>query len=167
AGYNSGAWTAASASGVITSSAAAANHASGANNTGIGFIDSSITSSPNTTPNTIELAYAQLGDTNLDGTVDFNDLGQMLKSYGHAGTWVNGDTNYDGQVDFNDLGALLKNYGHSLAPTQSAPPAAVGAASTTTVLAAVDATPADSVVSVSSTTDQRKSGTLTPIVNTK
>jgi hypothetical protein len=53
------------------------------------------------------------GDANLDGMVDFADLGMLLTNYNHAGNWTTGDFNHDGQVDFADLGILLTNYNRS------------------------------------------------------
>ncbi len=51
------------------------------------------------------------GDTDLDGDVEFDDLGRLLGAYDGAGTVFDGDSTYDGLVDFNDLGRLLGNYG--------------------------------------------------------
>jgi len=55
---------------------------------------------------------AGLGDANLDGTVDFNDLVKLAQSYNTSGkTWFSGDFTYDGSVDFNDLVVLAQHYG--------------------------------------------------------
>ncbi len=72
-----------------------------------------------------EVRATLLGDTNLDGSVDVTDLGNLASSYGAASgaLWVQGDSNYDGAVDVTDLGNLASNYGGALA---SGP--AVGAA---------------------------------------
>ena len=109
-GYNNGAWNGAPtpATGVITSSAAAANTLK---NTAIGYADFNDGSSVDATPNTIELKYTLAGDTNLDGTVNATDLSALLASYGHAGGWTSGDSTYDGQVSIVDLNNLLVNYG--------------------------------------------------------
>ncbi|MDB5323062.1 MAG: hypothetical protein JWN40_4693 [Phycisphaerales bacterium] len=54
---------------------------------------------------------AGLGDANLDGSVDFSDLGKLAQSYNTSGkTWLEGDFNYDGNVDFADLALLAQNY---------------------------------------------------------
>ena len=54
---------------------------------------------------------AGLGDANLDGTVDFNDLVKLAQNYNTTGkTWFNGDFTYDGSVDFNDLVVLAQHY---------------------------------------------------------
>jgi hypothetical protein len=57
--------------------------------------------------------YTYLGDTNLDGVVDANDLANVLA--GQAGGltgWVNGDTNYDGVVNAADLANVLNSLSH-------------------------------------------------------
>jgi hypothetical protein len=57
-------------------------------------------------------ATTVLGDANLDGTVDFNDLTIIAQNYGKTGaTWNDGDFNSDGVVDFTDLTAVAQNYG--------------------------------------------------------
>lgn len=57
-----------------------------------------------------------LGDTNLDGTVDVTDLGNLASSYSvpSDALWEQGDTNNDGAVDVVDLGNLATNYGASV-----------------------------------------------------
>jgi len=54
-----------------------------------------------------------LGDLDLDGDVDLNDLGQLLANYGmqSGATYEMGDIDGDGDVDLSDLAALLGNYG--------------------------------------------------------
>lgn len=61
-----------------------------------------------------------LGDTNLDGSVDFADLLRVSQQYGGSGLWVDGDFNYDGLVNFDDLLGLTQNYGSSLTAEQAA-----------------------------------------------
>lgn len=55
------------------------------------------------------------GDTNLDKTVNFDDLLALAQSYNGTSplTWTQGDTNLDGAVNFDDLLALAQNYGAS------------------------------------------------------
>jgi autotransporter-associated beta strand protein len=71
------------------------------------------------------------GDANLDGTVDFFDITQLLGykyNTGQPASYTDGDLNYDGVVDFFDLSLLLSaNYntgeayqGAALAPAASA-----------------------------------------------
>src|SRR5207237_8449648 len=84
----------------------------------------------------VEVRYTLLGDTNLDGTVDVTDLGNLASSYGALATaiWVQGDTNYDTNVDVTDLGNLASNYGGTLATGPSAgAPAAMLASSLASV----------------------------------
>jgi hypothetical protein len=67
-----------------------------------------------------EIRYTVLGDTNLDGTVNFADLSTLATNYGSTNaTWGMGDFNYDGTVNFTDLLALATNYGESLTPGES------------------------------------------------
>jgi probable HAF family extracellular repeat protein len=57
------------------------------------------------------------GDANLDGTVDLNDLTNVLINYSQTGVvngWNLGDFNGDGRVDINDLTIVLTSYGQSL-----------------------------------------------------
>jgi autotransporter-associated beta strand protein len=59
------------------------------------------------TPNAITIAYAAVGDGNLDGIVDLLDVGGMsagLESIEPLGAaWYSGDYNYDGFVDVLDV----------------------------------------------------------------
>ena len=63
------------------------------------------------------------GDSNLDGSVDFNDLVVLAQNYNTPTgmTWFDGDNNYDGAVDFNDLIFLAQNY-NSAVPADGLPP---------------------------------------------
>jgi autotransporter-associated beta strand protein len=55
------------------------------------------------------------GDVDLNGAIDFNDLGYIIGNYGATGAmWSQGDVNYDGVIDFNDLGYVIGNYGGTL-----------------------------------------------------
>jgi hypothetical protein len=52
------------------------------------------------------------GDANLDGTVDFFDIAQVLGyryNTGQASSYTDGDLNYDGVVDFFDLTVILSS----------------------------------------------------------
>jgi hypothetical protein len=57
---------------------------------------------------------ALVGDANLDGTVNFFDIAQVLGykyNTGQAASYTDGDLNYDGVVDFFDISTLLSaNY---------------------------------------------------------
>jgi hypothetical protein len=53
-----------------------------------------------------------LGDANLNGAVEFNDLVALAQNYDGSGkTWFQGDFNLDSQVNFNDLVILAQYYG--------------------------------------------------------
>lgn len=58
------------------------------------------------------IALAALGDTNLDGFVNFDDVLAIFPRYGSNGSfsWQEGDFTYDGVVDFDDVLALFPNY---------------------------------------------------------
>jgi len=60
----------------------------------------------------------EAGDTDGNGTVDINDLGQLAFNYNKfpsgGATWAQGDFDGNGKVDINDLGALAFNYNHPL-----------------------------------------------------
>jgi len=130
AGYNNGAWngTPTASTGVITSSAAAANHTAGKNTTAIGYADSADGQGVNTTPNTIELTCTLYGDANLDHQVNSADLQILLAFLNRTGAWDQGDFNYDGQVNSADLQDLLftlnTNLGNQAAAATLAQPAA-------------------------------------------
>lgn len=62
--------------------------------------------------NTIEIRYTLIGDTNLDGTVDFTDFMHMSQHFTQTGVgWAQGDFNYDGVVNDSDFQLLKPNYG--------------------------------------------------------
>jgi len=88
-------------------------------------------------PAQTEVRFTLLGDTNLDGSVDVTDLGNLASSYGATSSalWVQGDTNYDGAVDVTDLGNLASNYGGHLATGPSAGGAEVMVAGTLATVA--------------------------------
>ena len=54
-----------------------------------------------------------LGDTDLNGTVNFHDLQNLLGGFGSPGFWDQGNFNGHATVDFNDLQLLLGNFGES------------------------------------------------------
>ncbi len=62
-------------------------------------------------PTTMLLRRVTIGDTNLDGSVNFDDLLAIAQHYGDTGAkWVGGDVNYDSVVNFDDLLLLAQNY---------------------------------------------------------
>jgi hypothetical protein len=51
------------------------------------------------------------GDTNLDGTVNINDLSKVLTNYDKTGMlWADGDFDGNGTVNISDLSKVLTNY---------------------------------------------------------
>jgi hypothetical protein len=70
------------------------------------------------------------GDANMDGTVDFFDISQLLGykyNTGQQASYTDGDLNYDGVVDFFDLSLLLSanyNTGEQYLGAAAASPAA-------------------------------------------
>jgi autotransporter-associated beta strand protein len=62
------------------------------------------------TPTDVLVKYTYLGDTNLDGTVDANDLATALAGLSGGLTgWGNGDFNHDGSVTSADITLLLNS----------------------------------------------------------
>jgi hypothetical protein len=73
------------------------------------------------TGSAIKLQYAVIGDTNVDGHVNFTDLLSLAQNYNKTSQdWAHGDFNYDGVVNFSDLLALAQHYGQSSAVTAAA-----------------------------------------------
>ena len=54
-----------------------------------------------------------LGDSNLDGEVNFLDFLVLAEHFGQAGGWAEGDFNGDGELDFLDFLDLANNFGES------------------------------------------------------
>jgi autotransporter-associated beta strand protein len=127
----------------ITSSTLPANFA-------LAVIDNASLPTPFTTfgnqsvdPNSILLAPELLGDTDLSGTVDANDLNTVLANLGQpTPNWTAGNFDHATTIDLTDLNDVLNNLGQTFTnPTQSAPiptpePASlmIGAASLTLLL---------------------------------
>ena len=64
-----------------------------------------------------------VGDTNVDGKIDFTDFVATARHYGQTNAdWAMGDFDYDGKVDFADFVALARNYGASTSPATAAGP---------------------------------------------
>jgi len=94
AGRNGGSWDGASG---ITSTAAGAS-----SSRAVGYrMDGE----------TLEVAYAAPGDSNLDGVIDILDIGDILSAgkfnTGEPANWVQGDVNYDNVFDIVDVADIL------------------------------------------------------------
>ena len=68
-----------------------------------------------------DLKETKPGDTNLDGSVDFEDFLTLSANFGGDGDWSQGDFNADGSVTFPDFLILSGNFGPSAAAVQSVP----------------------------------------------
>ena len=112
-GRNNGTWDGAG----ITSATVAAN----AGTFGIAVVDNAVTNLATfggvaVDGNSILIAPELLGDTNIDGHVDLNDLNTVLNNLGTTtSAWTSG--NFDGaaSVNLNDLNDVLNNLGTSYA----------------------------------------------------
>lgn len=67
-------------------------------------------------PQRIEVKLTLGGDTNLDGTTNFDDLLKFAHSYNSpfGKFWDEGDFDYDGDIDFQDLIWIAQQYGRTL-----------------------------------------------------
>jgi hypothetical protein len=100
----------------------------------------------------ITLQYAVVGDTNVDGAVNFTDLLALAQNYGKTGQdWAHGDLNYDGTVNFSDLLALAQHYGNTAAAASLA-----AAASTTSISVNSGLQSLSETVNIVSSTSQKK-----------
>lgn len=86
--------------------------------TGIGFAEASALGLTSYAGHTLADSTAVivrltlLGDTNLDGDVEFADLLAVAQNYDATGTtWNRGDFDYDGTTGFSDLLVLAQNFG--------------------------------------------------------
>jgi autotransporter-associated beta strand protein len=100
AGFNNGAWN---GNGIISSKAATSPNAGEGGKTGLGYRDDAGTT-------TVLVRYTYLGDADLNGQVDVNDLGALATAWQTTGLWKDGDFDYNNSVDVNDLGLLATNW---------------------------------------------------------
>jgi hypothetical protein len=79
------------------------------------------------------------GDANMDGTVDFFDISQVLGykyNTGQAASYTDGDLNYDGEVDFFDISTILSaNYNSGVVFGPAAGPATASSSESTATAA--------------------------------
>ena len=65
------------------------------------------------------LRIAQLGDINLDGSVDGADISAVFSNWnGAGGTWASGDLNFDNVIDGADTAAVYSNWTGDASPTR-------------------------------------------------
>jgi hypothetical protein len=62
----------------------------------------------------VVLAFALLGDANVDGKVDVGDFASLAARFNHPGTWRDGDFDYDGVVGIADFSTMAANFNRSL-----------------------------------------------------
>jgi hypothetical protein len=104
-GYNGGHWNGPG----ISSFSAAAN-----DNYAVGYADGADGVVSGLSSGQIEIKYTLYGDTNLDGTVNSIDFGNMAANFGKSGkVWDQGDFDYNGTVNSIDFGLLAGNFGKS------------------------------------------------------
>ncbi len=109
-GYNNGAWN---GNGIRASSAASAVGRT------YGYAEAAAIGSPvlfagqNIDNTSILFRNTQVGDTDLDRDVDFDDLLRQAQNYGLPGPryWYQGNFNFDAVVNFDDLLGLAQQYG--------------------------------------------------------
>jgi autotransporter-associated beta strand protein len=137
AGFNGGLWNGTSATGVITSTVAAADSthltavgvATGLTN--VNFENETIS----IVPTDVIVKYTYYGDANLDGAVDGSDYTLIDAAFtadkttpGSVTGWQNGDFNYDGKIDGSDY-TLIDNAFNTQGATLGTNPAAIIAGS--------------------------------------
>ena len=68
------------------------------------------------------ILHTKFGDSDTDGDVDLNDLGNLASGFGQAGEkrWSKGNFDCDLDVDLNDLGTLATNFGAGRAAAMAA-----------------------------------------------
>lgn len=121
-GYNGGAWTGSpTASTGVISSYRAKNNA--AHTTAIAYADSADGTGFNPVSSSVELKYATVGDTDLNGTVDLNDYTAVVRNFGIGTNWDQGAVTYGSTVNLNDYTAVVRNFGLSSATALLAPAA--------------------------------------------
>jgi hypothetical protein len=119
--YNGGVWTGAGLTSSVVQAqvvATIAAHTGGVY--GIGYADGSDVSQLPVVAVGRQLVYepALIGDANLDGSVNFIDLGIVAQNLGGINTdWEHGDFNYDGTTNFLDIGLLAQNLSKTILNT--------------------------------------------------
>ena len=68
-----------------------------------------------------DLAMTQLGDANLNGSVEVQDFLALSRSFGESGGWSDGDFDGSGDVQVIDFLSLSRNFGQPVAAVASVP----------------------------------------------
>jgi uncharacterized protein YjbI with pentapeptide repeats len=63
-----------------------------------------------------------LGDSNLDGSIDFADFLKLSEKFGSEGTWSEGDFDGNGTIEFPDFLLLSDNFGTEQPPASESVP---------------------------------------------
>src|SRR6202034_139734 len=107
-GYNAGNWNGTASGGIVTSASTGTKY-------GIGYADGANGGIAGITSGQLEIKYTLYGDTNLDGTVNSVDFGNLAANFGKSGkVWDQGDFDYNGTINSIDFGLLAGNFGKSL-----------------------------------------------------
>lgn len=113
-GYNGGAWNGVEPS-FISSTAASAINANDALGIAIaGEVGVANFGGVAVGASDLLIGYTLYGDTDLNRSVNFNDLLRVAQNYGLAGNWSKGDFNYNGTINFEDLLKLAQTYNQSI-----------------------------------------------------
>ena len=68
------------------------------------------------------MKYTEIGDANLDATVNALDFNALASHFGQSSAiWSDSDFNYDGSVDTQDFVALAGNFGGTMGGAVPAP----------------------------------------------
>jgi subtilase family serine protease len=121
-GRNSGVWT---GKGITSSNAAADRAAHGLETTAVGYADNASLLIPYNQfagqpvgRNAVLLRYTVMGDADLNGVVNDDDVGILNLYYDDGATtghdWQQGDFNFDGKVNDDDAGILGLFYGSTV-----------------------------------------------------
>ena len=120
-GRAGGAWNGAG----ISSSAAAANPQTAlgfAPASALGLSGSATLDSQPVDDSTVIVKYTEIGDANLDATVNALDFNALASHFGQSSAiWSDSDFNYDGSVDTQDFVALAGNFGGTMGGAVPAP----------------------------------------------
>ncbi len=114
-GYSNGTWS--GTSGIIST---AISSGPASPTLSLGYADGNIDTGTAAALDQIVVKYTLLGDANLDGLVNFQDLVTVVQNFNKAGTdWAHGDFHYGSSTNFVDLVAVVQNFNKILTPAGS------------------------------------------------